>query len=269
MMGPAEIVLLQRILLNDAGLNLEAGKEYLIYGRLEPIAASAGLPDVAALVRAVATPGALRRRVVEAMTTNETSFFRDIQPFERIKKEVLPEIVAARRGARRLRIWSAACSTGQEPVSLAIVVLDHLAEVRDWDVRVVGTDLNAQVVQRAQSGRYSQLEVNRGLPAPALLRHFKRAGLEWEVGADVRALCQFHSQNLLDPGQHGPFDLVFLRNVLIYFTPDIRARVLRRIRAAMAPDGWLLLGAAETSAGTPEGFARVVRGETTFLRPAP
>lgn len=267
-MSPVELALLQRILLTDAGLNLESGKEYLINGRLEPIAASAGLADVAALVRAVATPGALRRRVVEAMTTNETSFFRDIQPFERTRKEILPEIVAARKGARRLRIWSAACSTGQEPVSLAITVRDHFPELRDWDVRVVGSDFNAQVVERARSGRYTQLEVNRGLPAAALLRHFTRAGLEWAVSADVRALTMFHQQNLLEPSQHGPFDLVFLRNVLIYFTPDIRARVLRRVRAAMAPDAWLLLGAAETSAGVPEGFTRIVRGDTTYLRPA-
>ncbi len=269
-MTPADLQALQSILHADAGLLLESGKEYLINGRLQPIARAEGLGTVEALVRRVNGAGAsaLRRRVVDAMTTNETSFFRDRQPFERFRTDLVPELIPARRALRRLRVWSAACSTGQEALSLAMVIHDHFPELQTWDVRIVGTDVNAQVVERAKAARYSQVEVSRGLPVSSLVRHFKRVGLDWEASAELRALCSFRVASLLEQMGQGPFDIVFLRNVLIYFAPETRALVLRRVRAAMAPDGWLLLSAAEAAAGIPTGFQRVVRGELTYLRPA-
>lgn len=265
-LNPAEIQTLQGMLLGDAGILLERGKEYLIESRLAPIAQAEGITSVEQLLRRVSVgPSPLRKRVVEAMTTNETSFFRDLTPFRVIKDEILPQL-ARRRPTRQLRIWSAACSTGQEAVSLAITILDGFPDAASWSIRIVGTDVNEQVVRRARAGRYSALEANRGLPAPVLLKHFKKDGLEWEAGPAIRALCDFRAQSLLDP-MVGPFDLVLLRNVLIYFSPETRAAALRRVRAAMAADGWLLLGSTEAANAPPEGFTRAAVGGIHVLRP--
>lgn len=268
-MSPIDLSTLRGLLRTDAGIHLEEGKEYLVEGRLAPVARAAGLPDVASLVRqAAVAPGPLRRSVIEAMTTNETSFFRDRTPFDVMRTNVLPELVAARGASRRLRLWSAACSTGQEAVSLAIVLLDHFAQLANWDVAIHGTDINDRVVARARQARYGQVEVDRGLPPGALARHFRRAGADWEASQAVRSLCRYDVASLLDANLNGPFDVVFLRNVLIYFSPDTRSLVLRRVRAAMARDGWLLMGAAESSSRVPEGFRPHPVGGVTFFRPA-
>lgn len=239
-----------------SAIQLEAGKEYLVESRLMPLARAAGLPDVDTYVRGVkaaATPSALQA-VVEALTTNETSWMRDAQPFQTLSRHIIPAVVAERPGAV-VKIWSAACSSGQEPYSIAMTLEDLVAARR---LQILGTDLNQKMVERSRAGRYNQLEVNRGLPAPMLVKHFTRNGADWEVSAALKATTTFAQHNLLDPPPtHGPFDVVFLRNVLIYFDLATKREVLRKIRQVLRPGGFLLLGAAETTIGIDDGWERI------------
>jgi len=249
-----------------SAIQLAPGKEYLVESRLLPLAREAGL-DVDGFVdrlRTRPTP-ADQDAVVEAMTTNETSWFRDGAPYAVLRETELPRLVAARGGAGRLRVWSAACSTGQEPYSVAMTLLDHLPAPMSSEI--VATDLSEQVLERARSGRYSQLEVNRGLPAPLLVRHMVRAGTEWELSAAVRQMVSFRAHNLLDAPPVGPFDVVLLRNVLIYFDLATKRAMLDRVLRVLRPDGVLLLGAAETTLGVHDGWERVTVGRTSVYRP--
>ncbi|MDO8106096.1 protein-glutamate O-methyltransferase CheR [Isoptericola sp. b441] len=239
-----------------SAIQLEAGKEYLVESRLMPLARATGSMDVDAYVRGVrqvASPASLEA-VVEALTTNETSWFRDAQPFTTLSRHIVPELLAQRPGAV-LKIWSAACSSGQEPYSIAMTLEDLVTTRR---VQILGTDLNQKMVDRARAGRYNQLEVNRGVPAPMLVKHFTRQGADWEVAAALRAATTFARHNLLEaPPGGGPFDVVFLRNVLIYFDLATKRDVLRRVSQAIRPGGYLLLGAAETTIGIDDGWERV------------
>ncbi|HQY32409.1 protein-glutamate O-methyltransferase CheR [Actinotalea sp.] len=249
-----------------SAIQLEAGKEYLVESRLLPLARTAGTVDVDAYIRSlrsVASPAALEA-VVEALTTNETSWFRDAQPFATLTDHVVPELLGARGAAGPLRIWSAACSTGQEPYSIAMTLADLVPGGR---LRILGTDLNQQVLARARTGRYSQLEVNRGLPVSMLVKHFTRAGVDWEVAAPLRSAISFAQHNLLDvPPAGGPFDVVFLRNVLIYFDLATKRDVLRRVQRVVRPGGYLLLGAAETTIGIDDDWERVTVGRGSVYR---
>ena len=250
-----------------SAIQLEAGKEYLVESRLLPLARAAGTSDIDAYVRSLragASTAALRS-VVEALTTNETSWFRDAQPFRSLADHIVPEL-KPNLGAAPLKVWSAACSSGQEPYSIAMVLSDLALAGR---LKVLATDLNQQVLARARSGRYSQLEVNRGLPAPMLVQHFSRTGAEWEVAPALRSSITFAEHNLLDaPPPGGPFDVVFLRNVLIYFDLATKREVLRRVRRAIRPGGYLLLGAAETTIGIDDEFERVSLGRGSGYRHA-
>jgi len=235
---------------------LQPGKEYLVESRLLPLARSAGLSVEELVARLRTRPVESDvTAVVEALTTNETSWFRDSTPFSALARHVLPRLVAARGGVGRLRVWSAACSTGQEPFSIAMTLLDGLPPA--MDAEIVATDLSAQVIERARAGRYTQLEVNRGMPAPMLVRHLTRAGAEWQVSDAVRAMVTFSVHNLLDAPPAGPFDVVFLRNVLIYFDLATKRDILRRVAQVLRPDGVLVLGAAETTLGVDDGWDRV------------
>ncbi len=249
-----------------SAIRLEPGKEYLVESRLQPLARTAGAADVDSYVRALrADPTAATvDGVVEALTTNETSWFRDIQPFRSLADHVVPELGAAAQ-ARGLRVWSAACSSGQEPYSIAMALPVLAGTGR---LRVLGTDLNRRVLARAQAGRYSQLEVNRGLPATMLVRHFSRVGTDWEIAPALRSLVTFAHHNLLDaPPPGGPFDVVFLRNVLIYFDLATKRDVLRRVRQAVRPGGFLFLGGSETTIGIDDGWERVSLGAGCGYRP--
>lgn len=251
-----------------SAIQLESGKEYLVESRLLPLARQAGSTDVDAYVRALRNaprPTDLEA-VVEALTTNETSWFRDAQPFQALAEHVVPALLDGRPGfgAPTLRIWSAACSSGQEPYSIAMVLADAVPHVQ---LRILASDLSQQMVDRARAGRYSQLEVNRGLPAPMLVRHFTRAGVDWEIAANLRQSITFQKHNLLDtPPAGGPFDVVFLRNVLIYFDLATKREVLRRVQQVLRPGGYLLLGAAETTIGIDEGWERVAAGRGSVYR---
>jgi chemotaxis protein methyltransferase CheR len=245
---------------NDAGLVLETGKEYLVEARLRPLAQEAGLTSVQAFIQRLRTPSGspMRRRVIEAMTTNETSFFRDVHPFESLKKRILPLVIASRREERRLNIWSAACSTGQEPYTIAMIIKEHFPELASWSCRIIATDLSREVLARAQAGRYSQLEVNRGLPVQYLSRYFVRDKLDWEIKKDLRAMVEFVEMNLTRAWPPLPrVDIIFLRNVLIYFDVGVKRQIFEGMHRQLRHDGYLLLGNCETTLGIHDGYERL------------
>ncbi|MGY1828758.1 MULTISPECIES: CheR family methyltransferase [unclassified Blastococcus] len=253
----------------ESAIVLQPGKEYLVEARLLPIARQMGMTDVGKLVESVRVrPDADHtRRIVEALTTNETSWFRDGDPFTALTSTVLPSLLQARGANERLQIWSAACSSGQEPYTIAMLLDDALPNAASR-VSITATDLSREMVQRTRAGRFSQLEVNRGLPAPMLVRHFTRSGNEWEVSPNLRRMVNACECNLAAPlPRMGPFDVVYLRNVLIYFDLPTKQSILRRVRDLMRPDGWLFLGAAETTLGVDDSWERVVIGRSSAYRP--
>jgi chemotaxis protein methyltransferase CheR len=266
---PGAFTFVSELVKRQAAIVIGPGKEYLVESRLLPLARDAGLDDVGALIARLqgSHDDVLRRRIVEAMTTNETSFFRDRDPFNALSQAIVPELCKLRRASHRLTIWSAGCSTGQEPYSIAMTLLDHPLITADWQVDVLATDINGDILERARRARYSQLEVNRGLPAPLLVQHFERAETDWRVVAAVRKMVRFAALNLAEPFEVHQMDVVFLRNVLIYFDPATKVEVLRRVRAILRPDGFLFLGGAETTLGLDDGFERVAVGSTIAYRP--
>ena len=253
----------------ESAIVLQPGKEYLVEARLLPIARQQGIPDVSQYVesvRAKPSPDSTRQ-IVEALTTNETSWFRDGDPFTALTSTVMPALQAARRPTDPIAIWSAACSSGQEAYTIAMLLEDSLPNAGSR-VAITATDLSREMVARTKAGRFSQLEVNRGLPAPMLVRHFTRAGNEWEVSPGLRRMVQASECNLAAPlPRMGPFDVVYLRNVLIYFDLPTKQAILRRVRDLMRPDGWLFLGAAETTLGVDDSWERVVVGRSSAYRP--
>lgn len=243
-----------------SGVQLTADKEYLVEARLQPIVRQIGMAGVDEYVDTLrmVPHGAEHDRVVEALTTNETSWFRDFTTFQILIGHVVPALVQDTRAPGPLRVWSAGCSTGQEPYSIAMALLDAAP---GRTVEITATDISQEALRRGRAGRYSQLEINRGLPAQMLVRYFTRAGTEWELSEDVRSKVTFSRHNLLGtPPQGGPFDIIFLRYVLIYFDPPTRREVLRRVRSVLAPGGFLLLGAAESIIGVGDGWDRVPVG---------
>lgn len=244
-----------------SGLVLSADKQYLIESRLAPVARNAGLSDLSDLVQKLRqqnAPRGLDVDVVEAMLTNETFFFRDKIPFDQFREIAIPALLAARAHERCIRIWSAAASTGQEPYSLAMCLQELAPQLAGWRIEIVATDLSMNVLEKAKSGVYSQFEVQRGLPIQMLIKYFSRAGEAWQILPEIRAMVQFRPFNLLnDLGGLGTFDIVFCRNVLIYFDQSTKVGVLERMTRAIAPDGYLVLGAAETVIGLNDNFKPV------------
>ncbi len=267
----SSIEYVRKLVHDHAAIALEPSKAYLVESRLSPLARQLGLPSLHELFAQLrAKPfGALHVQVVEAMTTNETSFFRDIHPFEVLKKDVLPPLLAARSAKKSLRVWSAACSSGQEPYTIAILLREHFPQLKDWDVQIYGSDLSQPMLDRAQMGTYSQHEVNRGLPAALLIKHFQRRGLEWQLNPEVRERVRFLRINLITPWPPLPrFDVVFLRNVLIYFTAETKRHMLGKMRQQLAPDGALFLGGAETTLGIDDSWERINHGRAATYRVA-
>lgn len=239
---------LRELVLAQSANRIDPSRDALFDTRLTPIVRMAGarnLKDFVAMLKSD-PPAHLHRAVAEAMTVNETSFFRDLNPFEMLRQSVLPRLMEQRKRERRLRIWSAASSTGQEAYSIAMLIAEHIPELAGWDVKILGTDISRYVVEYAQRARYRRLEVNRGLPARMLLKYMVRDGEEWEVGGQVRSMCEFQSVNLCAPLAVLPeFDLVLLRNVLLYFTQQDRTNLFREVHRKMSPEGYLVLGNAE------------------------
>jgi len=243
---------LVKFLLERSGLALGREKEYLLEARLIPLARSHGLSNIAELVRELRTrtDGALQTAVVEAMATKETSFFRDNTPFEELRTILVPELIAARRAQRRLRVWCAAASTGQEPVSVAILLRENFPELADWSIEILATDIDGNAVARAEKGFFTNFEAQRGLPRELLAKYFEQVAEGWRVAESLREWLRYRRQNLLDDfAALGTFDLIVCRNVLIYFDNGTKSHVLARLAQGLEPDGFLLLGASETVIG--------------------
>jgi chemotaxis protein methyltransferase CheR len=255
-MTPSDYEYLRKFLKDRSGLDLSSDKQYLVESRLLPLARKAGLPGIDELVAQIKVgSNAIAADVVEAMTTNETFFFRDKLPFDHLRDAVVPDLLQARAGRRSLRIWCAASSTGQEPYSIAMCLKEMAAQLSGWRIEIIATDLAPSVLEKSRAGIYSQFEVQRGLPIQLLVKYFKQVGEMWQLNADIRAMTQFKQLNLLQDFSHlGTFDVIFCRNVLIYFDQDTKVNVFKRLAKAMEPDGFLALGAAETVVGLTDAF---------------
>lgn len=251
----------------ESAIVLEPGKEYLVESRLLPLARQGGHADVDAYVAELSTRrnSTALKQVVEALTTNETSWFRDSDPFTALRQSIFPAL-AKKRSNREIRVWAAACSSGQEPYSILMTAQDT-PELAGWKIDMLATDLSQEMLDRAKAGQYSQLEVNRGLPATTMVRHFERSGLNWRINPALAAQVQFRQLNLVRPfPPMGKFDIVFLRNVLIYFDLATKRDILRRVRQVMAPDGHLFLGAAEMTMGVDDAWERVPAGRSSVYK---
>ncbi|MFE1599139.1 CheR family methyltransferase [Methylobacterium sp. ID0610] len=257
-MTESEFEFLRGYLKQRSGLALTPEKRYLIESRLTPVCRRFGIATLTELVGALrlARTSTIEKAVVEAMTTNETFFFRDRVPFDLFRDVLLPQAIAARTATRRLRIWCAAASTGQEPYSLAMLLNEAAPLLAGWRVELIGTDLSTEVLEKARLGLYNQFEVQRGLPVQLMLKYFEQVGEQWRISASLRQMVDFRPLNLLDRfDQLGTFDIVYCRNVLIYFDAPTKADVLGRIAAQLAPDGAVLLGAAETVIGITDALS--------------
>jgi chemotaxis protein methyltransferase CheR len=252
---------------------LDPSRDYLFDTRLSKVLRNQGMSSIDQLVqrlRAAKNP-ALERSIAEAMTINETSFFRDVRPFELLRTELLPQMIEARWRTRTLRLWSAACSTGQEAYSLAMLLLEHFPLLAGWSISIEGTDLNGEVVERAKSGSYHRIEINRGLPARYVVRYFDHIGEDWMIRSEVRKLCSFRQANLCAPVLPfsrfaDRFDIVFLRNVMLYFPLETRRTLLTNVHHLLAADGILVLGSSEQPPDTAL-WAPNLAGGTSYYRP--
>lgn len=252
---------------------MDASRDYLFDTRLSKVLRNQGMSNLGDLVTQLRAQknSALKREVAEAMTINETSFFRDMRPFDLLHQELLPKIIEARRFRRVLRLWSGACATGQEAYSLAMLLLEHFPMLVGWTIVIEGTDICSEVVQRAQAGRYHRIEINRGLPARYIVRYFDHIGEDWIVKHEVRKLCNFRQANLCGPTlpfnrvtDH--FDVIFLRNVMLYFDHPTRRTLMAGVHNLLAPDGVLFLGSSEQPVD-PSLWTPVLAGGTCYFRP--
>lgn len=256
-MTPADYDFVRKVLRDRSGYVLSSDKHYLIDSRLNPVARQEGCASLADLVQKMRAPGAntLLDRVTETMTINESFFFRDKIPFDRFKDTILPALMEARAKTRRMRIWCSASSTGQEPYSLAMILKSMKEKLGGWNIEIVATDISREVLERAKAGIYTQFEVQRGLPVQMLMQFFQQVGEQWRIAEEIRRMVQFRHLNLIKRfSLLGTFDVVFCRNVLIYFDHKTKTEVLERIAYQLAPEGYLVLGAAETVVGLSESF---------------
>lgn len=260
-----------RLAHSRCGLTLEAGKEYLIESRLSAVAKKHGAASVAVLIGRVRASGdeKLATECVEALVTTETSFFRDVHPFETLRRTVLPELIQARQRERKLNLWCAASSSGQEPYTLALLLHEHFGGLPGWEVELLATDISHEMLQRSREGRYSQLEVNRGLPTELLLKHFDQEGSQWRLREAVRRRVTFRQLNLAAPLPPLPkMDLILLRNVMIYFDVETKKSLLDQMERLLQPAGYLLLGGAESTIGLNSTLRRVDELRAGFYRRA-
>jgi chemotaxis protein methyltransferase CheR len=268
-----DYVYLRQLVFGQSQNVLDPTRDYLFDTRLTKVLRNQGMTRLEELVRhlKLRRDPKLERSIAEAMTINETSFFRDSRPFELMRADLLPKLVEARRSTRALRFWSAACSTGQEAYSVAMLMLEHFPLMANWNIRIEGTDLCAEVVQRAQAARYHRIEINRGLPARFVVRYFDHTGEDWAVKPEVRRLCNFRQANLCAPQlpfnrADDRFDVIFLRNVMLYFSQETRRTLLAGIHRVLAPDGILFLGSSEQPAD-PSIWTAVLAGGTCHFKP--
>ena len=259
-MTAADFQYICQLVRDRSAIVLEPGKEYLVETRLLPIVRELHLDSISKLVDRLRNGNGneLSGRVIEAMVTTETSFFRDITPFEVLKQSIVPELIRRREAERKLDIWCAACSTGQEPYSLAIMIREHFPALSAWKINILATDLSRDVLERARNGVFNQIEVNRGMPAVLLAKYFRQHAAAWELNQDIRQAVEFRELNLAKPWPFIPrMDLVLLRNVMIYFDQETKKTILGRVAQMIRPDGYLLLGGAETTLNLNDSFRRM------------
>ena len=251
----------QKLVQQKAAIVLDNGKQYFVKSRLTPLAQNTGHDSIEKLILALRqNPHNSRmvEQVVEAITIHETSFFRDVHPFKCMKEVVMPSLLEKRASQHTLNLWCAACSSGQEPYTVTMLLRENFPQLQSWNVRFIATDISNQILGRAREGKFSQLEVNRGLPAPLLLKHFEKQGLEWQIKPQLRSSIEFRKLNLIDNWPPMPkMDVVFLRNVLIYFDVETKRRILGEVRKLLNPDGFLFLGAAEMPMSIDNAFERI------------
>ncbi len=260
---------IRKIVREYSAVSLDADKQYLAELHLAPLARLAGVDSIAALVAQLQTQpfNQLHVQVVEALVTNETLFFRDIYPFEALKRLLLPEFLQQRAAERTLNIWCAACSSGQEPYSIAMLIRQHFPMLASWTLRLIASDLSGEILARAQEGRYSQLEVNRGLPEALREKYFQKQGNEWQIAENIRQMVEFHQINLIESWPPLPkMDIIFMRNVLIYFDVETKKVILGKVRGLLRPDGCLFLGGGETTINLDDSFERTQFDRTTYYR---
>ena len=267
-----EFGLLRRILKAESGLKLSEDKQDMLEGKLRPLLKEFALPSLSHLALALLKPGGehLRARVAQAVTVQESYFFRDKVPFQYFADTMLPALMARREDTRRVRVWCAAAATGQEPYSLAMALADKARELAGWTVEIIATDFVEDALAKARKGVYSQFEVQRGLPVTLLVKHFRQVGSAWEIAPELREQIDFRIHNLLDDCTGlGLFDVIFCRNVLIYFDEPTRRAVLARLAGQLASDGYLVIGAAETTTGLSDDFIGVPEGHHGIFRFTP
>jgi chemotaxis protein methyltransferase CheR len=265
----ADFAFLRSVVLEQSSNTLDASRDYLFESRLRSLLQTAGFETVDRLVASLRRQPdlAIKRSIAEAMTVNETSFFRDRASFELMREELLPSLLRSRASSRRLRLWSAACSTGQEAYSLAMMLCEHFPQLPEWKVDIVGTDISADVIARAEAGRYGRLEVNRGLPARCLLKYMQRVDDEWQIIPAVKRICRFYQRNLCNQPMLGEQnDGILLRNVMLYFPLETRRELLQNVHRILAPDGFLILGSSEQPE-LPAHFQTVVANNTCYYKP--
>jgi len=261
---------LQGLLLRRTGTVLEAGKEYVVEARLHGLSLAEGFRSVSALLEGLQTEeesGKLHGKVAEAMLNGETSFFRDLYPFEAMREILLPEVIAKREATRLLHIWCAAAASGQEAYSIAMLLLEHFPQLAGWRIRLIASDVSETMLARARAGVFNQMEVNRGLPARLMLKYFECVGAEWRIHPHVRQMVEFQHINLAAPWPSLPqMDFIFLRNVLLYFNLETRKSILTNVGRTLRPEGYLFLGGGETSLITDRSFESVRTGKAVCYR---
>jgi chemotaxis protein methyltransferase CheR len=270
--APNDFELVRELVRRKAGIVLEPGKEYLVESRLSALARQEKLDGFAAVVAKLrgSSMDPINTRVVEAMTTNETSFFRDIHPFEALKKTILPTLASTRAASKTLNIWCGASSTGQEPYTIAMTLMETIPDIASWNINFVATDLSREMIARSRAGKYNQIEINRGLPAALMVKYFEKQGLEWQIKEPLRKMVEFREMNLTTAWPPLPMmDIVFLRNVLIYFDANTKREILLRIRRILKPDGHLFLGGAETTMSLDDAYERMQIEKTGCYRVRP
>ncbi len=253
-----------------ASLVIDNGKEYLVETRLTPVAEGEGFSSLQELVQAMrnGSPSKLLQdKAIDALTTNETLFFRDFHPFEALRGTAIPNLIEARKTQRELKIWSAACSSGQEAFSFAMMLRESFPTLRSWKISILGTDISGKILEDARKAEYRQIEVNRGLPATLLVKYFEASGGKWKLREEIRSMVQFQHLNLASSWPMLPrFDLIMIRNVMIYFDAETKARILNNAAFHLAPDGYLILGSAETPVTVTNRFVPVGVGKATFYQ---
>ncbi|MGH9344004.1 MAG: CheR family methyltransferase [Terriglobia bacterium] len=266
-LSTVEFDYIRNMLRENSALSLDDGKQYLVESRLEALARQEGIPSLQQLIIQLQSgpwTTVLHRKVVEAMTTNETSFFRDVRPFRLLEKLVIPQLIARRAEDRSLNIWCAASSSGQEPYSVAMLLREAFPSLTLWKLRFIATDISQAMLDRSRAGRYSQLEVNRGLPAAMLVKYFRQVGTEWQINDNIRRMVEFQRVNLIEPWPPLPsLDVILMRNVLIYFEVEKKREILNKARNLLRPDGYLLLGGAETTINIDDSFEPIQFEQTS------